>query len=248
MNLRRLLALPPADPDLPGAGWLFLCSLSLFLVAQGVLASLAGFSGGTRPPVPVQVRLFCGVWFAAALPILLGGFRAKGGTLSLGLGPGKLNLRALLGGAAVFFAGLLLWFPLFTAYFQVLQALGVPRTPQPVYQWIAKNLAGSHPDFLLLFLVIFVLPFFEELAFRGLIQSWLRSLLPRGLAVVLTALLFGLAHEPWIMKFPVFLLGLFFGYARERTGSLWASWTAHVLHNGLAVAFVPYLIHFYSRG
>ncbi len=246
MNLRRLLALPPADPVLPGAGWLFLCALSLFLTAQGALASLAGFSGGARPPVPVQVRLFCGVWFAAALPILAGGFLAKGGTLSLGLGPGKLNLRALLGGAAVFFAGLFFWFPLFLVYFQVLQVLDVPRTPQPVYQWIAKNLAGSHPDLLLLFLVVFVLPFFEELAFRGLIQSWLRSLLPRWAAVVLTALLFGLAHEPWIMKFPVFLLGLFFGYARERTGSLWASWTAHVLHNGLAVAFVSYLIRFYN--
>ena len=246
MTLRRLLALPPADPDLPGAGWLFLCALSLFLVAQGLLASLSGFPGGAPLPVPVQVRLFCGTWFAAALPILAGAFLAKGGAASLGIGPGRLHGRALAGGAVIFFAGILFWFPLFTAYFQLLQALGIPRTPQPVYRWIAKNLAGPSPDLLLLFLVVFVLPFFEELAFRGLIQSWLRSRLPRGWALFLTALLFGMVHSPWIMKFPVFLLGLFFGYARERTGSLWASWTAHVLHNGLAVALVPYLIHFYD--
>ncbi len=246
MKLRRLLALPPEDPPLPGAGWLLLCALSLFFLAQGVLASLAGISGGAPPPVPVEVRLFCGIWLAAALPILAGGFFAKGGIQSLGIGPGRLNGKALLGGAAVFFGGLFFWFPLFMAYFKVLQALGVPRTPQPVYRWIAGNLAGSHPDWVLLFLVVFLLPFFEELAFRGLIQSWLRSLLPRSLALVLTALLFGLAHDPWIMKFPVFLLGLFFGYARERTGSLWASWTAHVLHNGLAVFFVSYLIRFYN--
>ena len=247
MNLRRLLALPPKDPDLPGAGWLFLCSLSLFFVAQSVLASLFGVGGkGAEPNVPLQVRLICGAWLVASLPILAGAFLARGGAASLGIGPGKLRLRALAGGAAIFLAGLLFWFPLFTAYFQLLHALGVPRTPQPVYRWIAGNLAGPRPDWVLLFLVIFLLPFFEELAFRGLIQSWLRAHLPRGWALVLTAVLFGLAHEPWIMKFPVFLLGLFFGYARERTGSLWASWTAHVLHNGLAVVLVSHLIRFYD--
>jgi len=243
VKLRRLLLLPPADPGLAQGGWFFFASLFLFFFSQ---AFLAGWAGKGRPAVPLQVRLFCGVWLAASLPILAAGMGTREGWRALGIAPGKFRLRAVLGGAAIYSAGLVFWFPLFTAYFQLLHLLGVQRTPQPVYKWIAENPAGANPDLFLLLLVVFVLPFFEELAFRGLIQSWFRKVMPRGWALVGTAALFGLAHDPWIMKFPVFLLGLFFGYARERTGSLWASWAAHVLHNALVVVLAPYFIQFYD--
>lgn len=86
----------------------------------------------------------------------------------------------------------------------------------------------------------------EELAYRGFVLTRLRELLPRRAwavpaAVVLTALLFGLAHgEQGIVGVTLATLdGVLFGVLRCRYRTLWASVLAHGFNNtiGLVVFF-----------
>ena len=82
---------------------------------------------------------------------------------------------------------------------------------------------------------IVVIPFLEEVIFRGLLQSALVSRLGAGRGVILTALLFALLHG--LASFvPVLALALLLGELRQRTGSLWASYAVHLFHNGLQIA------------
>ncbi len=86
------------------------------------------------------------------------------------------------------------------------------------------------------FLLIAVLPpIFEELGFRGVVFSLLgRSLEPKE-TILLSAVAFGLLH----LSVPTLVthvpIGLYFGWLRQRSGSLYPSIFAHFLHNGLVV-------------
>jgi len=99
---------------------------------------------------------------------------------------------------------------------------------------------------LILFSVLIIAPISEEMFFRGFIQTILVSLFarfrrdkigsaaPRWIPVLLTSLLFALAH-PWWSWPPIFVLALCLGYAYERTGNLWAPIAIHALFNATSV-------------
>jgi sodium transport system permease protein len=72
----------------------------------------------------------------------------------------------------------------------------------------------------------------EETLFRGVILSGFRRL-GQWPALLLTGLLFGLAHASIYRLLPTFFLGVLFGYAVWKTGSLWAGVVCHALNNGL---------------
>lgn len=76
-----------------------------------------------------------------------------------------------------------------------------------------------------------VLPaIFEEMVFRGYIQTALRPF-GDGIAIVLTAFLFGIFHGN-ILQFPfAFLLGLVFGWLLTQTGSIWPCVVLHFGNN-----------------
>jgi len=94
-------------------------------------------------------------------------------------------------------------------------------------------------------LTVLVIPFFEELFFRGLIQTTLLRLGLPWLAIVLSALMFGLAHWSEPTSVPAIVaLGLALGYVFYRTRSLAASFALHALFNlfNLALAILPELL------
>ncbi len=77
----------------------------------------------------------------------------------------------------------------------------------------------------------------EELLFRGMILSGFRRL---GMwpAILLSGLLFGLAHSSIYRLIPTFFLGVLFGYLVWRTGSVYCSIVAHALNNGVAMTLL----------
>lgn len=90
------------------------------------------------------------------------------------------------------------------------------------------------PLALLLFLVALTPALCEETLFRGLIMSGFRRL---GMwpAILISGLLFGLAHSSIYRLLPTFFLGVVFGYAVWKTGSIYAGMICHALNNGLMV-------------
>jgi uncharacterized protein len=87
--------------------------------------------------------------------------------------------------------------------------------------------------------VVIAAPLWEEIVFRGFGFPGLRSSrLGLAGAIVIPALLWMGLHvqyDAYDLSF-VFLLGLFFGYARERTGSVTVPIVLHVLNNLIATA------------
>ncbi len=80
-----------------------------------------------------------------------------------------------------------------------------------------------------------ITPFFEEVFFRGLIQSTIRSYTIRPwLAIGVTSAFFAMFHPP-AHRPAVFVLGMLLGYAYEKSGSLFRPMFIHALFNGLTI-------------
>lgn len=77
-------------------------------------------------------------------------------------------------------------------------------------------------------------PIVEELLFRGAITRELLRRYRPGAAIVLSALLFGLAHFNPVQMVFAFVLGLLLGWMYWRTRSLVPCIVFHVLNNGLS--------------
>jgi len=94
-----------------------------------------------------------------------------------------------------------------------------------------------------LIVAVGLIPVVEEWFFRGVIQQGLVASLGPPLGVFVTALFFALGHgaglsaQAWgALVAQTLLMGLAFGYARHRTGSLLAPILLHIGVNGMGVA------------
>ncbi|MFH1371411.1 MAG: CPBP family intramembrane glutamic endopeptidase [Planctomycetota bacterium] len=89
---------------------------------------------------------------------------------------------------------------------------------------------------LIIITAIVVVPFTEEVLFRGIFQTLLRSYLNRPWpAIILASLIFIIFHanpEHWPALFP---LALCFGYAYEKSGSLFRAIFIHSFFNAMSV-------------
>lgn len=98
--------------------------------------------------------------------------------------------------------------------------------------------AEVRPGVLVLAIVnaVVLAPVFEEVFFRGHLQTALTSLFPRRWpAIAITSLLFAGMHEAWTIP-AIFVLSLIVGYVYERTGNLWVAIALHVGFNGASTA------------
>ena len=93
--------------------------------------------------------------------------------------------------------------------------------------------------------VIGVVPFLEELFFRGFLQTWLSKKLPIKLAIPLASLLFALAHfskdqgvDNLELIPSLFVLSCFLGFLYERQQSLWASIGLHSTFNFISTFMI----------
>lgn len=73
----------------------------------------------------------------------------------------------------------------------------------------------------------------EEVFFRGYMQTRLVQRLPRGAAVFVTSLCFGIFHLDWLHALLALILGLYLGWITELTGSALPAAVCHVVNNGL---------------
>lgn len=85
------------------------------------------------------------------------------------------------------------------------------------------------------FITMAIIPgFVEEFLFRGLVQSNLRPF-GKGVAIVGSAVLFGLMHQNIQQIFYATVAGLVLGYLYEVTGSIWCGILLHLMNNGFSV-------------
>jgi uncharacterized protein len=104
-----------------------------------------------------------------------------------------------------------------------------------------KQSMGNTPLFIaMIVLVVIIVPFIEELLFRGFLQNVLKRYLGRGLGIGATALAFAFAHYApsqgvgnFQLIFSLIILAVFLGYIYEREKTLWAPLALHMSFNAL---------------
>ena len=117
-----------------------------------------------------------------------------------------------------------------SAYFWAIERLGVPMASA------TATFARAGWPLWTMFLLICVMPaVFEELAFRGVIQSSLERVLNARDAWLIQAALFSVLHLSPLMFPSHFLMGLCFGYMRRRSRSVYPGMLLHACWNALVV-------------
>ncbi|OGX35403.1 MAG: hypothetical protein A3B73_06420 [Omnitrophica WOR_2 bacterium RIFCSPHIGHO2_02_FULL_63_39] len=78
-------------------------------------------------------------------------------------------------------------------------------------------------------------PVVEEIFFRGVVFTALRTRTSRLAAMVISGGAFAAAHTNAVGFLPILLLGCLLAVCYERSGSLWAPIAVHVFHNSLLI-------------
>jgi membrane protease YdiL (CAAX protease family) len=117
-----------------------------------------------------------------------------------------------------------------TAYFTALERLGVPFTSV-----IGLYVRAGWPLWAILALVSVSPAVFEEIAFRGIIQSSLERVLNGRDAWLIQAALFSVLHLTPLVFPSHFIMGLCFGYLRRRSRSVYPGMVLHGAWNALVV-------------
>ena len=113
------------------------------------------------------------------------------------------------------------------------------RIPQHEALKLITESGAVRLQVLLTVMAVVVAPLVEEMLFRGLFQTMIRSYLQRPWpAIVLTSLLFATIHEDRSHWPSLFVLALGLGYTYEKSGSLLRPILMHALFNGIAIASV----------
>lgn len=98
--------------------------------------------------------------------------------------------------------------------------------------------ALNQEGILVVIATVIIAPVVEEVIFRGLILSRLSRALPGWLAVLISALLFGVCHGQIVWVAYAFVLGVVFGFLSLRARSIWPSLVAHLFFNGIGQLMV----------
>jgi membrane protease YdiL (CAAX protease family) len=115
------------------------------------------------------------------------------------------------------------------------QALHLKHANKHDMLQILDKTADPRVKFLVVIGATLLAPLFEELFFRGHLQTLVRHITRRRwIGVFVASSLFASLH-PWWSAPAIFVLSIGLGYVYERTGNLWASIFMHILFNSTSV-------------
>lgn len=194
-----------------------LWSLVVFVAVLGALLVPGVWLLPDRSTLPMLGLFFGSALVAVAAAVAPLGWRSIQATLGFRKAGWKIVVFGTLGALVVSVA---------------VSQLGIE--PEGVKE--ALSVARTPALFVTSLLVMAVLaPLAEELVFRGLLYGWLDGRWGATVAWAVSSILFAAAHAEPAHVVLVLPLGLWFGFLRWRSGSLWPSLAAHVVNNGMAV-------------
>lgn len=148
------------------------------------------------------------------------------------LAPGLAGLRRLAGlfaaALALMTAGTLVW----ELFILLAEANGttLPEDNQLMVDALLRHEGPAWPLVVTALYVTVGAPLIEEIGFRGMLYPSLRRVLPRGWAVAVVGVLFGVIHGNLATLLPICLLGAWLCLVRDRLG-LGACVALHMMSN-----------------
>ncbi len=117
----------------------------------------------------------------------------------------------------------------------------IPSLPLDQAQDVGFRALSRQYEYTLAFITLVVLaPLAEEVLFRGYLYGKLQKYVPVIPALIVTSLLFGMAHLPgsdhiqWSVALDTFALSIILCLLRTITGSIWAGVLLHMTKNAIA--------------
>jgi membrane protease YdiL (CAAX protease family) len=230
----RPAALPVWEVSLTDFLFLVWLVLTLGFLGQGVLRLLTGHTLRHQPDGTTLELVLYGsmfhvgailAWFCAHLLE-----RRRTGVKSVPL-RGSTSLWECVRGAALTF---LVVIPLVSGasflWECLLKVAHLPTERQELVDLFTQTKSPALLGFMVV-LALAVAPVSEELVFRAGLFRFLRTRIPRWAAYGASAGLFALLHANWISFLPLFVLGVLFATAYERTGKIAVPMLAHALFN-----------------
>lgn len=158
--------------------------------------------------------------------------------------PAKTLLLSIPKASHLFLAVLLaiVMHPVVTSFSNVIRTL-YPISEQTMAKLEAfQSLMGGAPNLFVLLLMMALLPAIcEELAFRGFILSGLRRMKNQWLAILVSSLLFGIAHQMLQQSIAAFAVGMLIGYLSIKTNSIFPCMAYHLVHNSLPLLVATWM-------
>ena len=214
--------------------------IGIWLVMSAITTSVADAAGGKSPRWIGEFYIFLGVTILETGLIVIFLIFARN-TFARRLKGFGLNLRTVVrdfpAAAINFITVLPLIFLAVLAVDYIGRLFAGPDFKMQANESLTVIL--ENPQLMLRILIIFfavvVGPVFEEVLFRGMLQSMIRGYLGRPwLAIVMTSVIFATHHPP--MHWPgIFILSAGMGYAYEKSGSLFRPIFIHMLFNAMSV-------------
>ncbi|ADC91598.1 CAAX amino terminal protease family protein [Mageeibacillus indolicus UPII9-5] len=109
------------------------------------------------------------------------------------------------------------------------------------YETLIATLESPERFLLMVLSTCILVPFAEELLFRGIVLSEFKLCLKPTVAAVMAGILFGLFHADWIQSIYAGILGIVLGLVYVWTESIWASIFMHIVFNLLGGALSTWL-------
>jgi len=213
--------------DLPSFGSAILCGV-VILVAKffiGFVVQAPGsFGGFAKQTVIILVATI------AVPAVMMALVLTRNARKSLRLRLCSLPMASAAILAAIFLNPMITWF---TA---LVMQIYPPGGDLVQLENVVSNILSSAPGMWAVILVFAVAPaVIEEIAFRGFILSGLQSLRNKWQAILLSAILFGIAHGVIQQTMITFVVGMVLGVIAIQTRSIIPCILFHLTHNSLAV-------------
>jgi hypothetical protein len=123
----------------------------------------------------------------------------------------------------------------------VQQLLGLPPG-NPQLPFLAP---GGYTTFGAIGMFVFggvVVPFAEELFFRGVLYLWLRQRFGVWAGLLISSILFGILHGEISVGVAAAALGMVLAWTYEKSGSLWTPVIIHILNNAAKILILYLLL------
>lgn len=196
----------------------------IFFVVQTIVAGIgmvvmlvAGYDlkGGDLVTLGNYVGIVSVVSMLLTIIALIGYRRLRrGGAPTIPFGLGQFNLL------------LLVW------SFVLMMAIGVVM--EPLYDLLPLPEQNFGEGFGAFLAVVVSAPFFEEIICRGMVFGALLKRRSKWVAMLLSALFFGILHVQPVPVINAVLMGLVLAFVYDRCQTIWAPIMLHALNNGVA--------------
>jgi len=233
-SLPRRNRMPPYTPFIPFGIW-----LAGTVILQSIVHAVLGSPAGWRGPFMDNLVFCIGAMATIALILLIARFTFARGLRGFGLRPKTIPRD--LGWA---FVNLFAVWPIVGA--AIVVTIGIGKTlmgpqfelPKHVGLKIITESPALPLQILIVFLAVVIAPAVEEMLFRGMIQTTLRSSIGRPWpAIIITSVMFAVVHIDNPTHWPaLFALAMGLGYSYEKSGSLFRPIFMHALFNGTMIA------------